>query len=125
MRFGEFIFYSTDKLSVDEKALMFRDCVDISYNWWADTLDCSVSWARQRFECPFEEILSYLKESTYVFVIDRGTWGGLLGEDIKHFEIGFRTMESPVDYFLFIHVDSDKMPTILEKYQLFPKNTSS
>ena len=120
MRFGEFAFYDTDNLSMDKKASMFRDCMEISYDWWADALDCSVSWSRQRFDCTFEEILSYLKEDTYVVVIDRGTWGGPLGENREHFEIGFRTMDSPVDYFLFIQVDSERMLPILEKYELIP-----
>ena len=74
MRYGEFVFYNTDNLSIDEKASMFRDCMEISYDWWADTLDCSVSWSRQRFECTFEEILTYLKEGSKVVVIDRGPW---------------------------------------------------
>jgi len=120
MRFGEFIFYNTDNLSLDEKASMFRDCMEISYGWWADTLDCSVSWSRQRFDCTFEEILGYLKDDTYVVVIDRGTWGGPLGENREHFEIGFRTMDSSIDYFLFIQVDSEKMLPILDMYQLVP-----
>jgi hypothetical protein len=120
MRFGEFIFYNADNLSMDEKASMLRDCMEESYDWWADTLNCSVSVARQRFDCSFEEILSYLKVDTHVVVINRGTWGGPFGENREHFEIGFRTMDSPVDYFLFIQVDSVKMPPILEKYQLVP-----
>ena len=105
---------------IEEKASLFRDCKEVSYDWRADTLDCSVSYSRQRFDCSFEEILSFLDEDTYVVVIDRGTWNSPLGEDREHFEIGFRTMDSPVDYFLFIQVDSEKMPPILEKYQLVP-----
>ena len=117
---GEFVFYDTKNLSVVEKHSLFNDCKEISYDWRADTLDCAVSLSRQHFECTFEEILSYLKEDTHVVVINRGTWGDPLGEDREHFEIAFRTMSSPVDHFLFIQVDSDKMPPILERYQLEP-----
>jgi hypothetical protein len=39
----------------------------------------------------------------------------------EHFEVAFRSMESPIDYFLFIEVESDKMPLILEKYGLIPQ----
>jgi len=46
--------------------------------------------------------------------------GQSLGEKREYFEIGFRALSSPVDYFLFIQVDSDKMPPILEKYKLLP-----
>ena len=50
MRFGEFVFYNTDNLSMDQKASMLRDCMKASYDWWADTLSCSVSVARQRLD---------------------------------------------------------------------------
>ena len=99
---------------------MLRDCKEISYDCRADILDCSVSILRQRFNCTFDEILSYLDEDTHVVVIDRGVWGSPLGEDREHFEVGFRTMTSFPDYFLFIQVDSDNMPPILDKYRLVP-----
>ena len=118
MRYGEFVFYNTDNLSIDEKTSMFIDCRDISYEWHADTLDCSVSLSRRHFDCTFEEILTYLKEGSKVVVIDRGPWN--TPRERWHFEIGFYTMVSSVDYFLFIRVDREKMPSILEKYQLDP-----
>jgi len=120
MRYGEFIFYNTKNLSMTKKLSMFRDCMEISYDWQADILDCAVSTSRQHLECSFEEILSCLKDDSHVVVINRGTWGGLIGEDREHFEIAFRSMDLPIDYFLFIQVDTEKMPTILEKYRLEP-----
>ena len=120
MRFGEFVFYKTDGLSMDEKTAMLTDCMEISYAWWADKLDCSVSFARQKCECAFEEILGRLKKDSHVVVIDRRTWGDVRLEETEHFEIGFRTMESPIDYFLFIEVESEKMLPLLEKYRLSP-----
>jgi hypothetical protein len=99
---------------------MLKDCREISYDWQADKLDCSVSFARQKYDCSFEEILGRLKEDAYVVVINRGTWGDVRIEGKEHFEIGFRSMELPVDYFLFIYVESEKMPPILEKYHLSP-----
>jgi len=120
MRSREHIFYSIKDLSMEEKASMLRDCKEISYDWRADILDCSFSIRRQRLNCTFEKILSYLDEDTRVVVIDRGKWNSPLGEDREHFEIGFRTMTSFPDYFLFIQVDTDKMPLILEKYRLVP-----
>ena len=68
--------------------------------------------------CTFEEISSYLKEDSHVVVINRGTWVSLICDDREHFEVGFRAMSLPVDYFLFIQIDSDKMPPVLEKYRL-------
>jgi len=120
MRYGEFIFYNTNELSMDEKADLLRDCKEISYEWWADILDCSISAARQKFDCSFDEILERMKDKAHVVVIDRGIWGNLFDDGKEHFEIGFRSMESPIDYFLFIEVDSNKMLPILDKYKLKP-----
>ena len=115
-----FVCYNTNNLSMAEKRSMLIDCRDISYDWWTNTLDCSISISRQHFDCTFDEILEYLSENTAVVCIDRGTWGGSFGDDREYFEIGFRAMSSPVNYFLFIQVYSDKMPPILEKYKLKP-----
>jgi len=120
VRSGEFVFYDTRRLSIDEKVDLLKDCREVSYEWWADRLDCSVSVARQKIDCSFEDILDRLKEDTHFVVIDRGVWGSLFGEDREHFEIAFRTMDSYVDYFLFIEVDSENMPPILDKFSLLP-----
>ena len=119
MNNGKFIFYNANDLSMDEKLSMLKDCMEISYDWRADILDCANSISRQKINCSFEEILSHLNENSHVVVINRGTWNSPIGEDREHFEIGFRKMESP-DYFLFIQVDTEKMSPILEKYRLIP-----
>ena len=116
MQFGEFAFYQTDKLSMEQKIALLYDCKDVCYKWSADKLDCLVSFLRQCFKCTFEEILEHLKEDSHFVVIDRGTWGDF--NNSEHFEVGFRSMELPIDYFLFIEIESGKMPKILEKYGL-------
>lgn len=115
MRFGEFVFYKTNRLNIAEKVSLLNDCKEICYMWQADKLDCDVSFSRQNFDCTFEEILGHLQEDSHLVVIDRGTWGSF--DNKEHFEVGFRSME-PIDYFLFIEIESDKMPPILEKYGL-------
>ena len=110
------VFYNMAAMNLDEKIAMLRDCRELSYTWWVDKLDCAVSWSRQKIDCSFEEILARIGTQTAFVMIDRGCWGG----DRQYFEIGFRTMESPVDYFLFIEVESEKMPPILKKYRLVP-----
>ena len=118
MRYGEFIFYDTRKMDRAEIIGFLRECKDVCYKWWADKLDCSESGARQKIDCSFDEILGHLTNKAHFVVIDRGAWGSF--DNREHFEIGFRSMESPVDYFLFIEVDSYKMPSIIEKYGLEP-----
>ena len=115
MSFKQPVFYDISKLSMEGKIELLYDCKEICYKWFANKLDCSVSWARQRFDCTFEEIVGHLKEKSAFVVIDRGTWGDL--DNIDHFEVGFRSMET-IDYFLFIEVESGKMPPILKKYSL-------
>jgi len=99
---GNLYLYDSKGLSLDEKISMYKDCKNICYGWRADTLDCSVSYSRQFSDCPFEEIMSYLNEDTYVTVINRGVWGCLAGHGREHFEVAFRTIDRPIDYFLFI-----------------------
>jgi hypothetical protein len=118
MKFGEFKFYDMRAMSRDEKVALLRDCKAAGYKWWADKLDCSVSFSRQRFECTFDEILSHLNDKAHIVVIDRGIWGDF--DNKEHFEVGFRSMEDPVDFFLFIEVASDRMPPIIKKYRLEP-----
>ena len=114
--FLEHIFYNVQTLTHEERVTLLWDCKAISYKWWADKLDCSVSYARQRIECTFDEILEHLVHRAHLVVIDRGTWGDF--DKRKHFEIGFRSMEDPVDFFLFIEVENDRMSPIIEKYNL-------
>jgi hypothetical protein len=110
------VFYNVEAMSMDKKIALLCDCMELSYTWWVDMLDCAESWSRQKIDCSFDKIPAKLTPQSAFVVIDRGCWGN----DRKHFEIGFRSMESPVDYFLFIEVKSEKMPPILKKYRLVP-----
>jgi hypothetical protein len=120
MRFGEFIFYNTDRLSPDEKTSMFRDCMKISYSGGPTSSTAQFPSPDKKLTVLSRRSLDDFKEDTHVVVIDRGTWGSPFGDSKEHFEIAFRSMESPVDYFLFIEVESEKMPPILSKYHLSP-----
>ncbi|MDR3292733.1 MAG: hypothetical protein LBT20_01355 [Clostridiales bacterium] len=113
------MFYDTNELSLCEKAEMLRDCKEISYEWQANKLDCSESFSRQHINWYFDETLKRLNEEARIVVIDRGKWSDF--NNREHFEVGFRSIESPVDYFWFIEVESEKMPPILKKYKLKPQ----
>jgi len=110
------IFYDTQELSLVQKIAILKDCKEICFRWWADKLDCSVSWARQSIDMTFEEIMNKFGEKAYFVVIDRAFYPM---DEKKHFEIGFRAMSS-IDYFLFLWVEDEKMPMIIEKYNLKP-----
>ncbi|MCL2663921.1 MAG: hypothetical protein FWE83_11450 [Oscillospiraceae bacterium] len=120
MRYGEFVFYDTDVLSLDKKSALLRECKDACYNWQAHKIDCTDSISRTANNYSFDEVLEHLCEKSHVVVINRGIWGNPAGEDREYFEVGFCTMEPPVEHFLFINVYSDKMPPLLDKYNLTP-----
>ena len=122
MDFEEYAFYNLKNLSLCERRSLLIDCKGISYRWQASTIDFGVSPDKKYLECSFNEILDHLKDDTHVVVINRGMlMGDIEANDRKHFEIGFRTMTIPVDYFISIYVGIEKMPKILEKYKLEPK----
>lgn len=97
--YEQHIHYSVEGLSLKEKGNLLRRAFDVNFNWWVDKLDCSVSWSRQRIEMSFEEIMDHLTDDAYVVVIHRR---GYVGE--PYLEVGFSSMERPVDYFLWIQV---------------------
>ena len=117
-RFGQFVHYDTKHLSSTELAALCRDCKEVAYHTQTNQLDCSISFSRTSCGLTFDEILGMIDDSTHFVVIDRGTWGCPLLENREHFEIGLRTMTTPVDYYLFIHVESALMEPILEKHKL-------
>jgi len=110
------IFYNTRELTLAQKIALIKDCMEICFNWWTDKLDCSESWARQRVDLTFEEIMGKFNDEAHFVVIDRKYY--FLNEK-KHFEIAFRTMTA-IDYFLWILVEDEKMLMIIEKYNLKP-----
>ena len=93
------LFYDTQHLTVEQIKDLFQRAKAVCYNWWADELDCSKSWARQRIEATFDEMLDKITEGrTHFVVIHRRTCGQ------NHLEISYRTMTSPADYFLWVEV---------------------
>lgn len=93
-------FYDTTNLTMPEKEALLRRAFALKFNWWADKLDCSESWRRQKIDASFESMMARLSGTTYVTVIHRkDCW-----PDPEHIEVGYRTMSNPVDYFLWIQV---------------------
>ena len=117
-RFGESVHYGTGHLSRQDLVSLCRDCKELAYHAEINQLDCSVSFARTACGLSFDGILSMIDEKTHFVVMDRRAWGCPLLEGREHFEVGLRTMAGPVDYFLFIYVESVRMVPVVEKYGL-------
>ena len=92
---------------------IMHEAKELSYNWWVDILDAKVSFARQKIDMSFSDVIKRIDNSThFVFINRKGH------PDWEHrLEIGFRTKEAK-DHFLFIYVNKDKKEYFLEKYEL-------
>ena len=112
-KFENDIFYDISKLPQDKIIELLREAKDLSYNWWVDILDCKVSFARQKIDMSFNDVLKRIDKSTHFVFINRK---GHPNREHR-LEIGFRTMEDK-DYFLFIYVDEEKKDYFIEKYGL-------
>ncbi len=97
------IFYETDKLTYSKKKKLLHEAHSICDKWWFDKLDCSESFARQKIEnITFEEAMGHFSEQAFMVVIQRNQI--FLEDEKPYLEVGFSSMESPVDYFLWIIV---------------------
>jgi hypothetical protein len=106
------IFYDTSKLTHGQQEAVLRLAYSLCETWWFDRLDCSESWARQRVsDIGFEEAMKHFGEKALMRVIHRKP---PLPLDSPNLEVGFRSMESPVDYFLWIIVPLDHADRITE-----------
>jgi len=109
-------FYNTQNLNLEQKVALLDDCKAVCFHWRVDKLDCSVSFRRERVEMTFEEIKQKLTEASHFVVINRDFY---MMDEKKHFEVGFCTL-TKIEYFLFMHVEDEKMFPIIEKYGLSP-----
>lgn len=97
-----------------------RFLIDNSESTHVDILDCSVSWARQTIDMPFEEVLDMIKNSSMASIqINREPM--FKTRDYEKWEGGFiegflRTMTTP-DYFIWTYHKMDKLDEILKQME--------
>lgn len=106
------IFYETHHLSLADKVMLLNDAFAINERWWVDILDCNISFARQKIELSFDDIMLKFHKKAHFVVIHRK------GYEICG-EIGFCTLKSP-EYFLWIHLSIENLNCIIIKYNLKP-----
>jgi hypothetical protein len=105
-------YHGVGQLSLEQKRALFEAAKASSSRWWADILDCSKSFARQRIELTWEEALGKLDQESMVSVIAR------VDAPFKpHLEVSYRAMTTP-DYFLWVLVPKAKAAAILKKFKL-------
>ena len=101
-------FYQVRHLPREDIVALFHRAKDLCDRWWLDKLDCRVSFARQRVpNATFEEALSHFVPGAMAVVIHRKFYE-------EYLEVGFRSMENPVDYFLWIIVPMNQSAKITD-----------
>ena len=106
-------FYNIDTFPLKKNIEILNDAKEKCYRWWADILDCSKSWARQKINCTFEEIMDRVTDKTRFTFINRKYID-------DYIEVGFSLMTTP-DYFLWIQIDKKELPYFIKKYNLKEK----
>lgn len=106
------IFYNIRHLTLSEKVMILNEAYTLRERWWVDILDCNISFARQKIEMSFEDIILKFYEKAHFVVIHR--------KSFEHYgEIGFCTLKSP-EYFLWINLSVEKLQYIVSKFDLKP-----
>ena len=97
---------------VEKHRDFFRDAKTVCEHWWADKLDCRVSFARQLIkDAVFEECLLRITEETFINVMFRNTPGE------NYLEVSYRTLHGPaVDYFLWLVIPLERAQEFLSRH---------
>ena len=111
--FEQHIHYNVKNLPLEEKKDLMKKAFDLKYNWWVDKLDCKDSFSRQKIDMSFEEVMGHLTEKAFVTLINRKE----RYPDPENLEIGFCSMEIPVEYFLWIQVPMSEKDQFKEYMQ--------
>lgn len=96
------IFYRIRDLSTEEILDRARKACKVSFNWWADKLDVSKSYHRQKMDVSLEYVLAMVPKRDYLvrFFVEYPI--NKLENDGNPFcGIGFRIF-GEIDYFLWI-----------------------
>lgn len=107
----EDVFYDIGSLSRKQQEVLLRKAYSISERWWVDKLCCEESFARQKVnDISFEEAMRHFIKGAVMNVIERHS---VVPLDGPYREVSFRSMESPVDYFLWILVPLERADKIV------------
>ena len=113
-------FYNTQKLTLEQKKEILEDARKLSFDWHVDVLDARKSWARQKIEMSFEDIIKKLDDHCHFVFIHRKGFKGTRETYPNEYvlEIGFSTMRGEPSYFLFIFCDQKELSKFITKYHL-------
>lgn len=107
------LFYDSSLLTFEQKTNLLKEARRLCRTWRVDVLDCDKSFASQRIDMSFDDIMTRFKENSHFVFVNRK---GFKPEGYV-LEAGFRA-GSRVDYFLWIHLDEKYIGHFLKKYPL-------
>jgi hypothetical protein len=105
--------YKLKDTSVKNKTKLLRECCAISFNWHIDSLDCSLSFTRQKTDLSLDDVLEMFDNSCHFVIIKRLRGDRLIADSEPYYEVGFSTMNcTKPDYYLFIYVSVQEFEKI-------------
>jgi len=110
------IFYDISEVPFDVKIEIINHAYRVNDEWWVDKLDCSESWRREKIDSTYDEIMNKFEDDSHFTIIERYYYMG-----DNYGEIGFRTMNLGVDYFLWIKISVFDLEIIIDKFNLISK----
>jgi hypothetical protein len=106
-------FYKTEHLNIDEKKELLSWSKDKSFKWWVDKLDVSESWARQKIDMSYNEVITKLDDSCHFVVIHRKGYN-----EHYYLEVAFCTLAKKPEYYLWINCEEKYVKEIVQKFKL-------
>ena len=99
------------------QVLFFKKAYKLSYEFWLDKLDCTVSYARQKVEgATFEDAMSHFGDRAISIVVLRDG-AALARNEEPYYEVGFRSMGRDVDWFLYLLVNVKVESELVEYFK--------
>lgn len=104
-------FYNIQSCNLKKRRAIIYEAYENSHEWWVDKLEGG-DIARKGILMTFEDVMKKFDSSCHFVVIHR--------TKDNYGEIGFSTMLGDPDYFLFIHITTEKLKKLVSWYNLKP-----
>jgi len=120
-------FYMLKNDTIDLKKQLLYDAKDKSFEYHCDVLNCNKSWARQKTDKTFDEIIKMMIPITFlhfVFIHRKNKLDKFMDGRKDYIETGIcvNNKNEGVDYFIFIYVDFDYLNYFIKEYNLKLRN---
>ncbi len=100
--------------NVDKEAL-FCEAILYGYFMKVDKLECSESFARQKCDLPYRNVLKFalVDDKSHWSIIKRQPW---TKDDFEHYELGTSVTVYGVTYFIWLDIAIKEAEQLFDKY---------